>query len=170
MKKQHYRIEEPKKIYANIVKLSEEEIEEIKKYQLFGYEVIAEQEKAKEPAKRLDDEYILDYLRNDKVGKETYISKKNEPVLNEDGTEKTKKDGTVKTKGFSNGCKWFATTYPENVEEVEKKIEESKKAEDFERVYKAYVKKTENSKDKEAMTKAQYTRHYYWTKVFVRVK
>ena len=132
--------------------------------------MIAEQEKAKEPAKRLDDEYILDYLRNDKVGKETYISKKNEPVLNEDGTEKTKKDGTVKTKGFSNGCKWFATTYPENVEEVEKKIEEAKKAEDFERVYKAYVKKTENSNDKEAMTKAQYTRHYYWTKVFVRVK
>ena len=53
---------------------------------------------------------------------------------------------------------------------ADKAATEAKKAEDFERVYKAYVKKTENNKEKEAMTKEQYTRHYYWTKVFVRAK
>ena len=104
----HYSIDEAKKvIYADILALTAKEEAEVEKFVKFGFTV---QNKVEVKAKtdRLNDAFILDYLKDDAEGLETYKAKKNETAVDGDGKPKTTGKGKRKTKGFNAGRKWFA--------------------------------------------------------------
>ena len=75
-----------------------------------------------------------------------------------------KKGETVnKEKGFNAGRNWFAKTYPKSVSELKLTEKQKKEIED---AYKVYSEKNKDEAD--AMKKDEYTKYYYWTKIFVQ--
>lgn len=165
----HYVVDSGKRtVKADITKLTAEEMEEVERFQKFGYTVVFDEMK-KESINRLDDKYIREYLKND----EKAISKYEEICK-----EKTvDKKGKSREKGFSAGRNWFAKNYPaiEKIDEIKEKIKTSSvnKGFDYEKYMRDTNKAIEKAKEKEEkvpvlMTETEYTRYYYWTKVFIR--
>lgn len=97
----HYSIDETKKVvYADILALTEKEEAEVNKFIKFGYTIVNKEE-VKATVKRLDDDYILEYL--DKLPEEKskqalaiYNGLKNEVAKDKDGKKKTTKNGNEK--------------------------------------------------------------------------
>lgn len=162
----HYSIDEAKKvIYADILALTAKEEAEVEKFVKFGFTV---QNKVEVKAKtdRLNDAFILDYLKDDADGLETYKAKKNETAVDEDGKPKTTATGKRKTKGFNAGRNWFARNYPKDTKEIDKKIAEAGVMPELKKAYAEYAKKNADAPD--VMTADEYKRDFYWKKVFVR--
>ena len=162
----HYSIDEAKKvIYADILALTAKEEAEVEKFVKFGFTV---QNKVEVKAKtdRLNDAFILDYLKDDAEELETYKAKKNETAVDEDGKPKTTATGKRKTKGFNAGRNWFARNYPKDTKELDKKIAEAGVMPEFKKAYAEYAKKNADATD--VMTADEYKRDFYWKKVFVR--
>ena len=162
----HYSIDEAKKvIYADILALTAKEEAEVEKFVKFGFTV---QNKVEVKAKtdRLNDAFILDYLKDDAEGLETYKAKKNETATDAEGKAKTTSTGKRKTKGFNAGRNWFARNYPKDTKELDKKIAEAGVMPEFKKAYAEYAKKNADATD--VMTADEYKRDFYWKKVFVR--
>ena len=162
----HYSIDEAKKvIYADILALTAKEEAEVEKFVKFGFTV---QNKVEVKAKtdRLNDAFILDYLKDDAEGLETYKDKKNETAVDEDGKPKTTATGKRKTKGFNAGRNWFARNYPKDTKDIDKKIAEAGVMPELKKAYAEYAKKNADATD--VMTADEYKREFYWKKVFVR--
>lgn len=171
----HYKIDEEKKIiYANILALTEKEEAEIAKYQKYGYSVEPMANKSKSIV-RLTKKYILDYLNDEKKApdidgkkaKDVFTGKMKEDALDEQGNKKnTKKDGTGKDrkKGYNNALHWFARTYPLETTEIKREITQAGKDKDFSRALKNY--NADNAESTNKMNEEEYTRFFYWTKVF----
>lgn len=163
----HYSIDSKTKVItATISRLTDKEMAEIQRYVAFGYTVEDGKPAEKVSVKRLDDSFILDYLKDDEEAIATYNAAKKEPVV-VDGviqTRKNKKGEVVnKEKGFNAGRNWFAKTYPKTISEL--KLTDAQKA-TIESAFKTYS--TKNADDSEAMKKDEYTKYYYWTKIFVQ--
>ena len=162
----HYSIDEAKKvIYADILALTAKEEAEVEKFVKFGFTVENKVE-AKAKIDRLNDPYILDYLKDDAEGLETYKAKKNETATDAEGKAKTTSTGKRKTKGFNAGRNWFARNYPKDTKELDKKIAEAGVMPEFKKAYAEYAKKNADATD--VMTADEYKRDFYWKKVFVR--
>ena len=155
-----------KVITAMISRLTDKEMAEIQRYVAFGYTVEDGKPAEKVSVKRLDNAYIVEYLKDDEAATATYEAAKQEPVV-VDGviqTRKNKKGETVKKENvFNAGRNWFAKTYPKTVAEL-KLTDKQKK--DIEDAYKVYSEKNKDEAD--AMKKDEYTKYYYWTKIFVQ--
>ena len=165
----HYSIDETKKIiYADILSLTEKEEAEVSKFLKFGY-TIANKVKEKNTVKRIDEEFILDYLKDDSNAIEEYKKAKAEPARDENGNKKLTGTGKVRTRGFNAGRNWFSKKYPLNVEDAEKAIKEANMKDLFDTVYKAYSNK-EVKEGESLLTKEEYTRDFYWKKVFINDK
>ena len=162
----HYSIDnENKVITATIARLTDKEMAEIQRYVAFGYTVEDGKPAEKVATKRLDDAFIMEYLKDDSEALEAYKAAKDAPAVDKDGTIKTSKskDGKVKQKkqGFNAGRNWFAKTYPKDIADL--KLTAAQK-DTIAAAYKKY-------RDKEAaekLTKDEYTKYYYWTKIFVQ--
>lgn len=174
----HYKIDDEKKIiYADIMALTEKEEAEVAKFQKYGYVVENKVEK-KVPISRLDDEYIKEYLEEDQEALKKYNKIKARPARDEEGNEKTYASGTVKCQGFNAGRNWFARTYPLDINVAITAIETAEKTEDLKEAFEEYEKKSKKAiKVAEAngktlnpapMTKEEYTKDFYWKKVFVK--
>ena len=151
----HYTADnENKVIYANILNLTDKEIEEIKRYQMFGYTVTGKGKPKKESSvQRLNDKYICDFLKDDPEGFKSYTAKKAE-------------NGK---KGFIAARNWFATTYPKKIEELDISSEQrAAMPAKYEAYKKAFEKSAKKKKGETAYTEEQYMRYYYWTKIFTR--
>ena len=163
----HYSIDSKSKVItAMISRLTDKEMAEIQRYVAFGYTVEDGKPAEKVSVKRLDNAYIVEYLKDDEAATATYEAAKQEPVV-VDGviqTRKNKKGETVnKEKGFNTGRNWFAKTYPKSVSELKLTEKQKKEIED---AYKVYSEKNKDEAD--AMKKDEYTKYYYWTKIFVQ--
>lgn len=167
MAKKHYTVDNEKHIVkADFSKLTEKESVEIERFQKFGYTVVFE-ETVKHTVKRLDDEYIRKYLADKgEALVQEYQSKIEAPARDDKGKEKQTSTGKVRKQGFNAGRIWFAKNYPENAEEALDKIKSASMEKQFNKDYNAYNSSKKTDEDK--MSKEEYTRYYYWTKVFVR--
>ena len=84
----HYEIDEAKKIiFADILALTEKEEAEVAKYVKYGFAVEPRTKKAEKVA-RLDEEYILNYLKDNQEALDTFAGKKNETATDEAGKVK----------------------------------------------------------------------------------
>ena len=168
----HYKTDKNTKIItANILKLTEKEEADIAKLVKYGYTVVdgavkPTNEKNESSVKRLDNAYIIEYLKDDKKALDTYTKKKNEEKLDENKKPKLTSTGKPVKKGFTYGREWFMNTYPTDISIVEQKINEAGRQKDFEDTYNAYVRK--NIENNNSKSKDEYIRRYYWKKVFVR--
>lgn len=173
----HYTIEGTT-IYADILALNEKEEAEVNKFVKFGYTVVNKEE-VKATVKRLDDDYILEYLaklpeEKSKQALATYKGLKNEVAKDKDGKKKTTKNGNEKKRGFNAGRNWFARNYPDDTTEIEKAITEEGLMEKLKKAYPVYAKKCEKAiaegsmKADDVMSEVEYKRDFYWKKVFVR--
>lgn len=122
------------KVYAVIVKLNEKETKEVKKYMDLGFELVAEEPKAKtkaekeaeaaqNPYSKVNVEKFLKEKGNEEYWKEyqtryneqagTNRKRKNEAGVKEDLVDEPKflKNGTPKKKGFANCIGWFKTNF-----------------------------------------------------------
>ena len=159
----HYKVDnKEKKIYAVIKNLTEAEMSEISKFQLCGYSVVngKMKEENTNSVKRLDEKYIKDYLKNDDKGLAQYEAEKNAIAKEADGTPKLTKDGKTKKRGFNAGKIWFAKTYPVSIKDL------TISADDKKAIDKAFDKYSQG--EAAEMTKDEYTRYYYWTKIFTQ--
>lgn len=162
----NYRLDEAKKkIFADILKLTPKEIEEVEKFRRFGYEVV-NKKMTKEEKKRLNDEYILEYLKDfpEKIEEYKAIKEKDaKPKKTNEDEEPTK----TRKQGFNAGRNWFAKTFPENIADelvIANKIKENEKK--IEKNWKKYNSDNKDNPDK--MTEEQYKKYYYWTRIFER--
>ena len=119
----HYSIDNKNKVItAAIARLTDKEMAEIQRYVAFGYTVEDGKPAEKVATKRLDDAFIMEYLKDDSEALEAYNDAKEALAVDEDGTIKTRKnkDGTVKQKkqGFNAGRNWFAKTYPKDIADL----------------------------------------------------
>ena len=156
-------------VYADIAKLTDEEVKEIKRFQDFGFEVKYEVyhkatvKKHKEAndrnngvkkAESLKEKYILNYLEdNDPEAKTAYQEKKDE-------------------KGFNGAKYWFMSKYPVDAAVVQAAIEEKDGSlKEFEEAFDKYTKsikaqnrknEKENKKLKKALSQGEYMKVYYW--------
>jgi hypothetical protein len=156
-------------VYADIAKLTDEEVKEIKRFQDFGFEVKYEVyhkatvKKHKEENDRnngvkkvesLKEKDILNYLEdNDPEAKTTYQEKKDE-------------------KGFNSAKYWFMSKYPVAVAGVQAAIEEKDGSlNKFEEAFDKYTKsikaqnrknEKENKELKVALSEEEYMKVYYW--------
>lgn len=162
----HYTIDETNKvIYADILSLTEKEEAEVFKFSKFGYSIQNRAEK-KDTVKRIDDAFILDYLKDDSNAIEKYKAVKNAPAIDKNGNQKLTSTGKARTKGFNAGRNWFSKTYPTNIDDVLEAIEAANKTKALNTAYEAYANKTvEEGTTK--LNKDEYTRDFYWKKVFV---
>lgn len=166
----HYSIDNKNKVItATIARLTDKEMAEIQRYVAFGYTVEDGKPAEKVATKRLDDAFIMEYLKDDSEALKAYNDAKEALAVDEDGTIKTRKnkDGTVKQKkqGFNAGRNWFAKTYPKDIADLKLTAEQK------ETIAAAYKKYSDKESDKEAaekLTKDEYTKYYYWTKIFVQ--
>ena len=170
----HYTIDESKKIiYADILKLTEKEMNEVERFRRMGYSV-ENKTPNKAEVKRLNDEFILEFLADDEQALNTYKGLKNEIATDEDGNKKTTSTGKDKKKGFNAGRNWFARNYPDDTTEIEKAITEEGLMEKLKKAYPVYAKKCEKAiaegsmKADDVMSEVEYKRDFYWKKVFVR--
>lgn len=162
----HYKIDEAKKvIFADILALTEKEEKEIAKYQKYGFSVEPMTKKA-EKVVRLDEEYILEYLAKDKEALDAFAGKKNETATDEDGKKKYTETGKERKKGYNNALHWFARTYPQDIADIKKEIQVAGKADELVKAFKKYVK--DNAETTGIMNEEEYTRYFYWTRVFVK--
>lgn len=162
----HYSIDNKSKVItATIAHLTEKEMSEIQRYIAFGYTIEDGKPAKKTSTNRLNDKFIMEYLKDDSDALETYEQAKNAPAVKEDGTIKTRenKKGEVKElkQGFNAGRNWFAKTYPKDIDDLKLTSEQTKNIKD---AYDKYSKKEETEK----LTKDEYTKYYYWTKIFVK--
>ena len=162
----HYSIDNKNKVItATIARLTDKEMAEIQRYVAFGYTVEDGKPAEKVATKRLDDAFIMEYLKDDSEALEAYKAAKDAPAVDKDGTIKTRKskDGKVKqkTQGFNAGRNWFAKTYPKDIADL--KLTAAQK----DTIAAAYKKYSEKEAD-EKLTKDEYTKYYYWTKIFVQ--
>lgn len=180
--KSNYKVDSKKQIiYANILKLTAKEIEIIKKYQALGFTVQAHEEPKKKVI-RLTEDYILEYLgklENSEKEIQAYKDIKEKIALDENGnikTYETKKNETKERKVGYNGARtWFSKKYPLDINEL-LLILTDEQTEKIENLFNDYDKQKEKdleiAKEKdenatiERMTKDEYTRYYYWTKIF----
>ena len=148
-----------KKVNADIVALSEKEFAEVQRYLALGYDII-DKPAEKVEIKKVNNEYIEEYLKDDIEGQEAYKNAKNEIIIG-----KFKKNGEAKTKGFANGLQWFYKNRPADASDALKAIEKA-----GEKVLKKFEKdaKDYGVDEKGKMTKDEYTRWYYWKNIFVR--
>lgn len=156
-KQKNYSVDNEKRIiYADIVALTEAEETEVMKYTKFGF-TVEDRKKEKSTVNRLNDSYIRGYLKDDEDALKSYEDKKHE-----------KKD--KREKGFPAGKYWFSITYPKDIDEIkwpDNKKPEIKYDDYVNKKSKADKKaKDNNGNPADVMTKEQYTRYYYWTKVF----
>ena len=170
----HYSVDEAKKVvYADILALTAKEEAEVEKFVKFGFTVENKVE-AKAKIDRLNDAYILDYLKDDAEALATYKAKKNETATDDEGKAKTTTTGKRKTKGFNAGRNWFARNYPADIAEIEKAITEAGLMPELKKAYPEYTKKCEKAvadgsmKTDDVMGEVEYKRDFYWKKVFVR--
>lgn len=166
----HYKIDDEKKIiYADIMALTEKEEAEIGKFLKYGY-VVENKIEPKAKVSRLDDAFILDYLRDDETALKTYAEKKKLPAVDEAGKPKTTIKGKIKRQGFNAGRNWFARNYPLDVSVAVNAIEGAGKTKALTDAFDEYQKKAEKAradgKTVDAMTKDEYTKDFYWKKVF----
>lgn len=162
----HYSIDNKNKVItATIARLTDKEMAEIQRYVAFGYTVEDGKPAEKVATKRLDDAFIMEYLKDDSEAIEAYKAAKDAPAVDKDGTIKTSKskDGKVKQKkqGFNAGRNWFAKTYPKDIADL--KLTAAQK-DTIAAAYKKYNEKEAAEK----LTKDEYTKYYYWTKIFVQ--
>ena len=162
----HYSIDNKNKVItATIARLTDKEMAEIQRYVAFGYTVEDGKPAEKVATKRLDDAFIMEYLKDDSEALEAYKAAKDAPAVDKDGTIKTSKskDGKVKQKkqGFNAGRNWFAKTYPKDIADL--KLTAAQK-DTIAAAYKKYNEKEAAEK----LTKDEYTKYYYWTKIFVQ--
>lgn len=162
----HYTIDDTNKvIYADILSLTEKEEAEVIKFSKFGYSIKNKVEK-KDTVKRIDDAFILEYLKDDSKAIEEYKAIKNAPAIDKNGNQKLTSTGKGRTKGFNAGRNWFSKTYPKNIDEVLDAIKAANKTQALNTAYKAYADKpVEEGITK--LTEGEYTRDFYWKKVFV---
>lgn len=162
----HYQIDEAKKIiFADILALTEKEEAEVAKYVKYGFAVEPRTKKVEKVA-RLDEEHILVYLKDNQEALDTFAGKKNETALDKEGNKKLTEKGKERKKGYNNALHWFARTYPEDVAGITKEIKVAGKADELAKAYKKYVK--DNQEAGNIMTETEYTRFFYWTRVFVK--
>ena len=173
-KNKHYSVDEAKKvIYADILALTAKEEAEVEKFVKFGF-TVENRVEAKANIDRLNDAYIMDYLKDDAKGLETYKAKKNETATDAEGKAKTTTTGKRKTKGFNAGRNWFARNYPADTADIEKAITEAGLMPELKKAYPEYTKKCEKAvadgsmKTDDVMSEVEYKRDFYWKKVFVR--
>lgn len=164
----HYTIDEAKKIiYADILALTAKEEAEVEKFVKFGFTVENKKADTKAKVERLDDAYIVDYLKeNDAEALTTYEGLKNEVATDENGKTKTTTKGNAKKKGFNAGRNWFAKTYPADASTLDADIKKAGLEKQFADLWKEYS--TKNAGKKGTMTADEYKRDFYWKKVFVR--
>lgn len=153
----HYITDNKEKvIYANILKLTDDELAEISKLEKFGYTVVNEAvAKAKE--KLNPDKKTVLRLDEDSIRK--YLKEHAEEAI--EAFDKEKKDN-----GYAKAKTWFMKNYPANVKDIEAQTEKA----DYAKYQKGMKNKTD-PKTKESltpMTEEEYTRYFYWTKVFER--
>lgn len=161
----HYEIDKTKKIiYADILALTEKEEAEVEKYVKYGFAVEPRTKKAEKIA-RLDEEFILEYLKDDETALNTFKGKKNETATDEEGNKKYTEKGKERKKGYNNALHWFARTYPEALGNITTEIQVAGKAEELKKAYKKYKK---DNQDKTIMSEDEYTRFFYWTRVFTK--
>ena len=164
----HYSIDNKTKVItANIARLTDKEMAEVQRYVAFGYTVEDGKPAEKVAVKRLNNDYIVKYLDGDTEALAAYAAAKDAPALEADNkTIKTrkKKDGTTETvkQGFNAGRNWFAKTYPKTVAEL--KLNDEQKAA-IEAAFAEYKEKPVK-KGEVRLTKEEYTKYYYWTKIF----
>lgn len=162
----HYKIDEAKKtIFADILALTEKEEKEIAKYVKYGF-AVEPMAKKTEKVVRLDEEYILEYLKADKEALDTFAGKKNETATDEDGNKKYTEKGKERKKGYNNALHWFARTYPADTADIKNEIKVAGKADELAKAFKKYVK--DNQDTAGIMNEEEYTRFFYWTRVFVK--
>ncbi len=161
----HYEIDTVKKIiYADILALSDKEAEEVLKYQKFGFSVEV-QETKKTSVKRLNEAYILDYLKKaDVEALDIYEGKKKEPATDTKGNVKKTKSGNVRVKGFNNALHWFVRTYPQDVSEIKSEITRAGMMDALQKAFAEY--EAENKATNGKMNENAYTRYFYWMRVF----
>lgn len=163
----HYTIDEAKKIiYADILALTAKEEAEVEKFVKFGFTVENKKADTKAKVERLDDAYIMAYLKDDAEALATYEGLKNEVATDENGKTKTTTKGNAKKKGFNAGRNWFAKTYPADASTLDAEIKKAGLEKQFADLLKEYA--TKNAGKKDAMTADEYKRDFYWKKVFVR--
>ena len=182
----HYSINpDTKVITANIARLTAKELSEVQKYVALGFKIEDGKPEEQPKSKRLNEDYILKYLDKHLTAEEAekakaeYTKKCNAAAYDDNGDRKTRIDKKTKkvetiTKGFNNGRNLFAKTYPLDIAELDLSDEEKKKiAESYEK-YKDKGDKA-NAKAKEAnlrtteyLNETEYTRYYYWTKIFTK--
>lgn len=162
----HYEIDEAKKvIYADILALTEKEEAQIEKYRKYGFSVEPRVKKAEKVA-RLDEEYIQEYLKDNQEALDTFTAKKNETAVDEDGNKKHTETGKERKKGYNNALHWFARTFPAEIADITKEIKLAGKATELEKAFKKYRK--DNADSTGIMDETEYTRFFYWTRVFVK--
>ncbi len=182
----HYSINaDTRVITANIARLTDKELSEVQKYVALGFKIEDGKPEEQPKSKRLNEDYILKYLDEHLTAEEAEKAKAeykkwcDTPACDDSGKiktrtyKKTKKVETI-TQGFNAGRNWFAKTYPLDIAElnlpeaVKKNIAES---------YEKYKDKGDkaNAKAKEAnlktteyLNETEYTRYYYWTKIFTK--
>ena len=164
-KPKHYWVDKEKKliIVGNIKLLTPEEEAEIEKFKRFGYEMV-EGEKPK-GTKRLNDDFIRNKWSDE--GNKGNLEKYNR--LCEE--EKIDKNGKLREKGFNAGRNFFAKTEPIDVTLTDKEEQDIKEAFVKYTKAKANEKKRADKKGEQvepALTKEEYKRYYYWTKIFKR--
>ena len=162
----HYKVNETDKIvYADILALTEKEEAEVSKYVKYGF-TVEPLHRNVEKVVRLNEEYIMTYLAGNKEALDTFAGKKNETALDKDGNKKHTEKGKERKKGYNNALHWFARTFPADVAEIKQEIKVAGKADELEKAYKKYVKDNQDSKETN-MNETEYTRYFYWMRVFV---
>ena len=164
----HYTIDESKKIiYADILKLTEKEMNEVERFRRMGYSV-ENKTPNKAEVKRLNDEFILEFLADDEQALNTYKGLKNEIATDEDGNKKTTSTGKDKKKGFNAGRNWFAKNYDPKGVDIDVEIQKAGLKKDFDEAWEEYSEKHANDTDKtKVMNAIEYKRDFYWKKIFV---
>ena len=179
----HYSINpETKVITARIARLTAKELAEVQNYVALGFK-IEDGEPTPPVVKRLDEDYIIDYLNKHLTADEAekakaeYKTACDTLACDDNGTIKTRFDKISEkeeqiTQGFNAGRNWFAKTYPRDITELNLS---DKVAEKIEKAYETYKAKGDKANEKAAkankkttiyLTEEEYTRYYYWTKIF----
>lgn len=119
-----YKVDDKKQIiYADVPKLTERDIKEIRKFTAIGYSIVNRKKEKKEKNPKFTAESIQKFLKENatKEQEKTYWEKFNAPVLDKETGKpvkyekdtKTHKKGDIKIKGHIATLKWFKETFPD---------------------------------------------------------
>lgn len=162
-------------VYADIAKLTDDEVKEVKRFQDFGFKLeytvhhkheAKKNKPEKSEKKKLKQEYILEYLEmNDVAGVKEYEEKRDEIAVDKEGKEKTTSTGKPRKKGFNAGKYWFTRKYPVDVAVAKNEIESAGLTKELNEDYKKYKEsKSEEKEEKDVLNQEEYTRTFYWNK------